>query len=97
MAKKNKKIIFFHIDDCEWCSWLEEEVWVWLKSDKGHESWNFVYEDDDSDVYSELENEVYFYPTIALVVDGIVVDKIVGVSSMDEYAHLLDTKMTKLH
>ena len=94
--KKHKKIIFFHIEHCEWCHWLRDEVWVWLKNDIGHASWEFVEEDDDSDMYSEAEDGVFFYPTVVLVVGDEIVDTVVGVVSKDEYAYLLEQKMNNI-
>ena len=94
MVKKNiNKIIFFHTEFCEWCRWVDEEVWMWIKKDEKYLNWQFIDEDDDSELYSNIEDEIFFYPTLVIIKDGVEVSRIIGVQSKDEYAYRLEEMM----
>jgi hypothetical protein len=69
---------------------VDEEVWVWMKRDKKYNNWQFIDEDDDTELYSDIEDEIFFYPTLVIIKNGMEVSRIIGVQSKDEYAFILE-------
>ena len=95
------RVLFFHMESCPWCLWLEDEVIGWMRGDDLYSHVEFIKingknMDDDVldfnltgfDIAQQLD--VYLFPTLVLFQGNSLIKKIIGVASKDEYWHELD-------
>jgi hypothetical protein len=98
------KILFFYIDDCDWCHWVSDEVVIYMNESRDFADVEFIKIDGHGiePIYRGLrtgyemssEMDVHFFPTLVLVdEEEVEYHRIIGVANKDEYWYNLESKI----